>query len=172
MGLPADIKIPKLLDYVAAFKPGRVRSTVINEPTAKQPTSAASISFFRRDDAERLFSVIDGGQMMVDGMIPKVKWNRNKVGEQKPNLSRVLLIAGDPTIVNAYWLEAFFTSKFVYQLDIVIEHDQVPTPNGLVACVEFRFGSWRSQAQSAHQALKDEMKGVVCWEYGLDPCGD
>ncbi|KAI1767056.1 hypothetical protein GGR53DRAFT_463799 [Hypoxylon sp. FL1150] len=169
-GLPRKIEYPELLDHIAAFKVGRIRSTVINPPTEKSSSSAATISFFRRSDAERLYSIIEKGELMIRERIPRVIWNRNKVEEDKRGyVSRVLLIAG-PAFMTPTWLHTFFSSKFTWQEDTVINHGIKDTPTGPVSRVEWRFASYRSQAQSAYMALDREMKGFGCWEFGVDPC--
>ncbi|XXG97365.1 hypothetical protein Hte_003664 [Hypoxylon texense] len=169
--LPTKDLRQRLLDHIAAFKVGRVRSTVINDPTETSITAAATISFFRRQDAEFLYRLIRNQQMVIEGMCPRVQWNRNKVKEGLDgNESRVLLIAGYSYFVNAKMLRAFFGTKFSYEEDIVIDHGEVPTDGDPIARVEFRFGSWRCQAQWGMKTLKMEMKGLVQVEYGLDPC--
>ncbi|KAI1780827.1 hypothetical protein F4818DRAFT_436023 [Hypoxylon cercidicola] len=171
-GLPKDITMSQLLDFIAAYKPGRVRSIVINEPTATNPTSAATISFFRRAAAETLFHIIQEEKMIIGGMIPRVRWNRNRVMEDMTNASRVLLIGGEPQVVNAEALDRLFHKKFVWQTDVVIDHGITDSETGPIARVEYRFGSFRSQAQFAKKCLKKELEGFAYAEYGADPCGD
>ncbi|KAI2467307.1 hypothetical protein F4781DRAFT_444384 [Annulohypoxylon bovei var. microspora] len=169
-GLPGSITIRELL--AAITHTGRVRSTVINEPTQTITTAAASISFFRRRDAEALYRQIQQGRILFDKKFPTVQWNRNRVGEGEapPHASRVLYIAGDPEVVNRRRLEEFFASKFVYELDCVINHGTVEGFGGPISRLEYRFGSWRSQASSARLALMLELKGFLLVDYGEDPC--
>ncbi|KAI8960657.1 hypothetical protein F5Y11DRAFT_329076 [Daldinia sp. FL1419] len=168
-GLPESITIPRLL--AAITRTGRVRSTVINGPNETSNTAAASISFFRREDAEILYNAIQKGSIIISGMLPRVQWNRNKVGEDTPSYaSRVLLIAGDPQVVNRDYLDGFFSSKFVYDVDDIIDHGTVPGFEGPIGRLEYRFGSWRSQASFARLALNLELRGFLLVEYGEDPC--
>ncbi|KAI0885011.1 uncharacterized protein GGS22DRAFT_200103 [Annulohypoxylon maeteangense] len=169
-GLPGTITIQELL--AAITRTGRVRSTVVNAPTGTIMTAAASISFFNRKDAENLYRKIENGRILYRGTFPSIQWNRNKVGEgdAHPLASRVLLIAGDPEIVNEKYLNEFFSKKFVYEIDCIINHGTVDGFNGPISRLEYRFGSWRSQASSARLALTLELKGFLLVEYGPDPC--
>ncbi|KAI0130935.1 hypothetical protein F4814DRAFT_437592 [Daldinia grandis] len=169
-GLPGLITVPKLLAVI--IKTGRVRSTVINGPNETSSTAAASISFFKRGDAEMLFNAINQGRIIIEGRFPRVQWNRNRVGEEgAPSYaSRVLLIAGDPQVVNRNYLDGFFSSKFVYEIDDIIDHGTVPGFGGPISRLEYRFGSWRSQASFARLALNLELRGFLLAEYGEDPC--
>ncbi|KAI1452302.1 hypothetical protein F4805DRAFT_470979 [Annulohypoxylon moriforme] len=169
-GLPSSITIRELL--AAITRTGRVRSTVINAPTGSITTAAASISFFKRSDAEILYRKIEQGGIMFRGRYPSVQWNRNRVGEGEApsHASRVLLIAGDLDIVNEPYLNSFFDKKFVYEIDQIINHGAVDGYGGPISRIEYRFGSWRSQASSARLALMLELKGFLLVEYGPDPC--
>ncbi|KAI0830452.1 hypothetical protein F5Y06DRAFT_290671 [Hypoxylon sp. FL0890] len=169
-GLPASITVTELL--AAITKTGRVRSTVINAPTGAIRTAAASISFFKRSDAEVLYRNLQQGRIILGGRFPRVQWNRNKVGEgQDPSdASRVLYIAGDPQVVNQVFLDRFFSKKFVYEIDKIIDYGTVQVDGETISRLEYRFGSWRCQASSARQALMCELKGFVWTAYGEDPC--
>ncbi|KAI2632533.1 hypothetical protein GGS26DRAFT_590971 [Hypomontagnella submonticulosa] len=169
-GLPGDITVHGLLSAIK--KTGRVRSTHINPPTESSKTAAASISFFKRSAAETLLQNIQQGKLIIGGRFPYAFWNRNKVAEEDGlgAASRVLLIAGDPEIVNVDYLDQFFAGKFVYELDEVIEHGTVDSDTGPIARIEYRFGSWRSQASFARMSLSLELRGFVLTEYGPDPC--
>ncbi|KAI1106522.1 hypothetical protein F4804DRAFT_340512 [Jackrogersella minutella] len=169
-GLPGSITVAELLSYIKHT--GRVRSTVINPPIDEIRYSAASISFFKRRDAEVLFRTIQQGRIVIEGITPRVQWNRNRVGEDDgpPYASRVLLIAGDPQVVDRSYLNGFFSSKFVYDIDCIIDHGTVPGYGGPIGRLEYRFGSWRSQAASARTALMLELRGFLLVEYGADPC--
>ncbi|KAI1442143.1 hypothetical protein F5Y02DRAFT_421259 [Annulohypoxylon stygium] len=169
-GLPATIDTRELLGAIKGV--GKIRSTVINSPTGDIVTAAASISFFSRQDAAKLYHKIEHGMIRYRGITPNVQWNRNRVGasEVPAYASRVLMIAGDPAIVNEEFLSDFFARKFVYELDQVIDHGVVDGFGGPIGRVEFRFGSWRSQASSARLALMLELKGFLIVHYGPDPC--
>ncbi|KAI0181651.1 hypothetical protein GGR52DRAFT_567869 [Hypoxylon sp. FL1284] len=173
--LPLRIDTHELLQHVAFFKIGRVRATVINPPWGMNQTSAASISFFRREHAEKLIALIRGGLVMIRGMIPCARWNRNKVMQQNVYnksfvKSRVLLIAGNPEIVNVHALEEFFSRKFIWQTDCVIDHGTVDGVGGPIGRIEYRFGSFRNQASFGYNALRRELAGFALVQYGADPC--
>ncbi|OTB01139.1 hypothetical protein M426DRAFT_14713 [Hypoxylon sp. CI-4A] len=170
-GLPAKITIPELL--AAIGKPGKVRSTVINGPAGDIASSAASISFFRRSDAENLLNAFQQGRIILGGKFPRVQWNRNRVRDDEgvhSESSRVLMIAGDPEVVNREYLDGFFTKKFVYEIDQIVDHGEVEGDDGPIHRMEYRFGSWRAQAEFARKALTLELKGFLLAEYGPDPC--
>ncbi|OTA85297.1 hypothetical protein M434DRAFT_36180 [Hypoxylon sp. CO27-5] len=169
-GLPGSITIPEFLAPIT--KTGRVRSTVINKPTANISTAAASISFFKRSDAEILYRNLQQGRIIYGGHFPRVQWNRNRVGEALDlnNVSRVLYIAGDSRVVNRAYLDWFFSAKFVYDIDKIIDYGTVDVDGKSIGRLEYRFGSWRCQASSARQALMCELSGFAWTAYGEDPC--
>ncbi|KAI5864400.1 hypothetical protein GGS23DRAFT_596034 [Durotheca rogersii] len=167
--LPASTTIPALL--AAITKTGKVRSAVVNGPTEGRSTAAASLSFFRREDAETLYRAGQRGSFRVCGTAPQVFWNRNRVaGDGPPEASRVILVAGDPDVVSPEALTAYFSTKFVFDVDTIIDHGTVPGYGGPIARCEYRFGSWRGQAVFAYLAITRELQGRVLVEYGADPC--
>ncbi|KAI2632230.1 hypothetical protein GGR54DRAFT_634993 [Hypoxylon sp. NC1633] len=169
-GLPAKTTLQSVL--AAITKTGNVRSAVLNGPDESHTTAAAAISFFTRQAAQTLFQKWQRGEFTVNGVRPIVMWNRNRVAEEERHSyrSRVLLIAGDPAIVNRDYLDWFFSSKFVYQIDQIINHGIVSGSEGPIARLEYRFGSFRSQAESARMALSMELAGFLLTSYGEDPC--
>ncbi|KAL2019314.1 hypothetical protein VTK56DRAFT_9781 [Thermocarpiscus australiensis] len=98
-------------------------------------------------------------------------WNRIRSAEVDADgrRSRVLLISGPPTVVNEPFLRSYLDTKMQYQVDEVIPRGR--NADGSRVLVEFRFGSFRCQAEAARMALMREFRdvGVVC-EYGQDPC--
>jgi hypothetical protein len=99
-----------------------------------------------------------------------VAWNRIRSGEVDAGgqRSRVLLISGPPEIANEGFLRAYLDTKMLYQVDEVVHHGA--SADATRVLVEFRFGSFRCQAEAARMALMREFRevGVVC-EYG--ECG-
>jgi hypothetical protein len=97
----------------------------------------------------------------------RVTWNRVRSAEVDAggNRSRVLLISGPPDVVNERFLYAYLDTKMVYQVDAVLHRGQ--NDDGSRVLVEFRFGSFRCQAEAARMALMREFRdvGVVC-DYG------
>ncbi|KAK0722058.1 hypothetical protein B0T26DRAFT_701176 [Lasiosphaeria miniovina] len=164
-------------------------------------TSAAKIIFFERAAAERFYNrfaadgFLPGNTGALSTTIPttndpntlpttasapfysgRVVWNRIRSAETDAGgcKSRVLLISGPAALVSEPVLHAYFSSKMEYQVDEV-RHlgfaDMGDQSGGHRALVEFRFGSYRCQAEAARMALSREFKeyGVVC-EFGRDPC--
>ncbi|KAI1389073.1 uncharacterized protein F4822DRAFT_429685 [Hypoxylon trugodes] len=170
-GLPGSITYHELLGAIT--KTGRIRSSVINQPNEGTATAAASISFFKRQEAEVLYHAIDEGKLMIGGQFPRVRWNRNRVAEPKTTeyVSRVLLVVGDLQVVNREYLERFWAGKFVYDIDEVINHGTTTAEDsGPLGRLEYRFGSWRAQAAMAAKSLNEELAGFLKTEFGKDPC--
>lgn len=160
---------------------GRVFASHINapEPDKGHPTSAAKLVFFGRGDAERFHAVYAATGFPVRGHVGRVIWNRIRAGAHvgPSYLSRVLLVSGPPAVVEAEALLAFFRRKFDFTLEAVkvwADGRGAAAASGAAtgtALVEFRFGSYRCQAESAKMALAREMGalGVRC-RFGADPC--
>lgn len=135
-------------------------------------TAAAAIGFFRRQAAELFLDKCDGGLIKVEGVTVNALWNRNKIADSDTDYrSRVLLIAGDPKIVNKEYIDVFLSSKIVYGLDMVIDHGVVSGFEGTISRLEYRFASWYGQSNLAHKALMAEHdKDSLLVQYGEDPC--
>lgn len=98
-------------------------------------------------------------------------WNRIRSAEVDVggHKSRVLLVSGPPDIVNRQFLMSYLDTKMQYQVDDVLHRGA--NPDGTRVLLEFRFGSFRCQAEAARMALAREFRdlGVLC-EYGrLEP---
>lgn len=97
----------------------------------------------------------------------RVSWNRVRSAEvdKGGRKSRVLLISGPPRIVNQGFLGSYLDTKMVYQVDEVVYRGVSEDRSRVL--LEFRFGSFRCQAEAARMALMREFReeGVVC-EYG------
>jgi hypothetical protein len=96
-----------------------------------------------------------------------VTWNRVRSAEEDPNgrRSRVLLISGPRHLVEPRAMCAYLDTKMVYQLDDIIHLGTSRDGNRIL--LEYRFGSFRCQAEAARMALMREYRdlGVMC-EYG------
>lgn len=196
--LPATTTTHDVLAAMHAFGPtGRVFALHINapEPGRGNPGCAAKVVFFTRAAAHVFFDRCQRVGFYVGGRRAHVTWNRIKTAE-RPDLvasdaSRVLLIAGPRDFVNPRTLTAFFRTKLEFQIDEVLvfhDHDQkkgrwgglLPSPPqqqvglglGLGgsddAIVEYRFGSFRCQAQAAQMAISRMLPHVRCF-FGEDP---
>jgi hypothetical protein len=106
----------------------------------------------------------------------RVVWNRIRSAEVDTGgrKSRVLMISGPPSLVNEAALHEYLSSKIQYQTESVHNVAVTPVDNAGKfankaprALVEFRFGSYRCQAEAARMALTREFKehGVFC-EFG------
>ncbi|KAJ9143125.1 hypothetical protein NKR23_g6707 [Pleurostoma richardsiae] len=174
MGLPPDTTIHALLSQIRNV--GRIYATHINrpEPDRGHFTCAAKIIFFEREAAQRFYARCQErgfalpGSGGGGGQGPRVVWNRIRTAQQDgpKHKSRVLIIAGDRRFVNTAALTAYFRTKLDFQIDEVLTLADM----GGRAVVEFRFGSYRCQAEAAKMALAREYSETVKVYYGEDPC--
>jgi hypothetical protein len=76
------------------------------------------------------------------------------------------MISGPRTLINPASLTAYFQSKLEFNVDTVIDHSRSDQ-----ALIEYRFGSYRCQAEAAKMAIKRELSQyeVRGW-YAPDPC--
>ncbi|KAB5532567.1 hypothetical protein GE09DRAFT_1227751 [Coniochaeta sp. 2T2.1] len=170
-GLSPAVTVTTLLRAVRNI--GRVYAVHINapEPWRGHLTCAAKISFFDRGSAERFYHrFARSGLQLPDhpGFNATVVWNRVRTAAvPKPaDHTRVLMIGGPPNIVNPVALYEFFTSKFVFDIDEVFDHGF----DGSWRLVEYRFGSYRCQAETGKMALERELWNQVTVRFGPDPC--
>jgi hypothetical protein len=173
LGLPPMVTYREIL--AAIRNTGRIYQTYINapEPEKGHSTSACKVVFFDRPSAERFWENHRRG-FFIQGypMFPgRLRWNRVKSGtiEGSQDQSRVLLISGPNQVVNEHFLTGFFQSKIDYQVDQIITHN--PGSCFGRAMVEFRFGSFRCQAEAGKMAIHRELaRHGVRVRYGPDPC--
>ncbi|KAK4155014.1 hypothetical protein C8A00DRAFT_32193 [Chaetomidium leptoderma] len=174
VGLAPDLTTHELLSGIRGV--GRVYATHINPPVPERGHvySAAKLVFFERQGAEffyDLYSTTGYATPRNPHLRARVTWNRVRSAEidKEGRRSRVLLVSGPPAIVSRAFLGAYLDTKMVYQLDEVVHHGA--SDDGGRVLLEFRFGSFRCQAEAARMALMREFReaGVVC-EYGCDPC--
>ena len=171
-GLPPNVTTRELLGAIRDV--GRVWQSHIVSPTQGYMTAAAKITFFTASAAQTLIGGVGGlgpHRLAVGERIATIVHNRQRVAEQTlpGNHTRVLLISGPPGIVNVNVLTAFFSSIFVYQVDEII-----PVVLGrAINVLEWRFGSYRCQAQAAWEAIRRNpvfaARGVVV-SFDRDPC--
>lgn len=167
--LPPDITHHELLGQIRNI--GRVWCCFINGPDGlKHTTAAAKIVFFQPKAAQRLLQHSLTTGLQVRGYRAKVTQNRIKTAETTPRNgddSRVLIITGQAHFVNEKTLTEYFGERFVFQLDEVTE---LIKGQGR-AVMEFKFGSFRCQAQMGKISLeKDRPRGFEKAEFGEDPC--
>ncbi|RFN44451.1 hypothetical protein FIE12Z_11310 [Fusarium flagelliforme] len=171
--LPPDVTHNQLLAQIRNV--GRIWCTVINEPDyERHDTAAAKVVFFTPGPAQLLLSKSLTQGLEVSGYPVRVTHNRVKYGEQPMvgAASRVLIITGKSTFVNAENLTEFFKERFVFEIDeitpLIVQPSRV---KGGRSVIEYRFGSFRCQAQMGKMALeKDRPLGFEKVEFGEDPC--
>jgi hypothetical protein len=172
MGLPPTLTFTQLLATVRDT--GRVYATHVNspEPDKGHLTCAAKLIFFERRAAERFYDRHLQGGLRIPGhpgYVARVVWNRIKTAApaQPRHYTRVLMVAGPATIANPAFLTAYFRSKLDFDVDEVFDRGAM----GDRRLVEYRFGSFRCQAEAAKMSVTREMGdlGVQVW-FGPDPC--
>ncbi|KAI8948363.1 hypothetical protein F4801DRAFT_604439 [Xylaria longipes] len=176
--LPPDVNHKELLDGVREC--GKVYAAVINGPEGIHFSAASKIVFFDVAGAQNLLSQAREGKFVVKGFVPRVILNRIKTEAKPPSPnSRVLHIEGPSCIVNQPYLTALFrTDGITWQDEEII----VLSNNGTLTRLEWRFGSYRCQAESARHLI-DRVKRssfltyteartwqLVTVHFGVDPC--
>ncbi|KAH6632154.1 hypothetical protein F5144DRAFT_630051 [Chaetomium tenue] len=111
--------------------------------------------------------------LLVGGQRVVVERNRTRVAEATlpRGYTRVVRVTGLPGVINVGALLAEFQAKFVFEMDEVAvgTEDRITFAGVLrLVVVEFRFGSFRCQAQTAHRLLQGRPGLEV--RYGRDPC--
>ncbi|KAI0913404.1 hypothetical protein F4823DRAFT_630706 [Ustulina deusta] len=176
--LPPNLNHKMLLGSVRNC--GKVYASVVNGPEHGHITAASKLVFFDVAGAQNLLRQYHIGKFIVDGYMPRVRYNRIKTEARSPSpASRVLHIEGPSCIVNQSCLAYLFRADgIVWQDEVVI----VLSSNEVLTRLEWRFGSYRCQAESA-RLLIDRVKRQqhpASWEhqlwqrvtvhFGVDPC--
>jgi hypothetical protein len=168
-GLPPQVTYHELLGAIR--NTGRVRASVINLPTATHQTAAAKVVFFTAA-AARLFLARSNVQgFTVGGYRTLVRPDRNRFAESNDPVhhTRCITVTGPREIVNEENLKNYFRAHFVYQIDEV-----TPVVLGeVINMIEFRFGSYRCQAQWAWRNLREDpyfQRHGVHVGFNRDPC--
>ncbi|KAI0438077.1 hypothetical protein F4803DRAFT_570066, partial [Xylaria telfairii] len=175
--LPENVNHKTLLDSVRNC--GKVYAAVINGPEHGHITAASKIVFFDVAGAQNLLEQARKGIFTINGHPPRVILNRIKTEAKTPSPnSRVLHIEGPSCIVNREHLaDLFLGDGITWQDEEVI----VLSNNGLLTRLEWRFGSYRCQAESARHLIdrtkryyNSIMPGNI-WQgvtvhFGVDPC--
>ena len=168
VGLPPSLTTNRLLSHVRGV--GRIYATVINapDPSKEHYCSAAKIVFFEKAAALRFYQKCELQGFSIDGYKARVVWNRVKSAEQtgSKTRSRVLQIVGPAEFVNSAALTSYFHMKLEFQVDEILMIAETPETN----IIEYRFGSYRCQAEAAKMALEREMGDAVKVYFGRDPC--
>ncbi|KAI0886883.1 uncharacterized protein GGS22DRAFT_186960 [Annulohypoxylon maeteangense] len=184
--LPPDCTHQLLLGTIRGC--GKIYAAVINPPVytnedytsgTHHSTAASKLVFFDRAGLDKLMAKSQAGEFSVGGYVPRLRMNRIKSTPRAAGPHcRVLHIEGPSSIVNERFLGAFFQSKFKYELELVL----TLATHGSRTRQEWRFGSYRCQAESARQAinrekLRSDLDPVdfcawsqVSVHFGVDPC--
>lgn len=169
--IPANATIQDLLGPIHGV--GRVYAAHLcgRNPGRHNYEQAAKIIFFTRAAAETFHDRAQrrGPGFWVLGQRARVMWNRFRVGEHEAGeASRVLLVSGPAGFVEGLNLYHYFRRKFDFEVDRIINRfDYAGVGLGLV---EFRFGSYRRQAEIAKGILETEMGDCVRSWFVEDPC--
>ncbi|KAK2614237.1 hypothetical protein N8I77_001083 [Diaporthe amygdali] len=173
VNLPPTLTTHRLIAAIHAMGPtGRIYATHINapEPDRKHYGCAAKVIFFELAAAKAFYRACEDNGFTVDGYNVRVMWNRIKTAQQEhaKSTTRVLLIGGKPQFVNPTTLTEYFCTKLQFQIDCIVTHSD-GLKGGTDAVVEYRFGSFRCQAEAAKMALTREHPEVRCF-FHCDPC--
>ncbi|RYP55066.1 hypothetical protein DL768_000382 [Monosporascus sp. mg162] len=140
-----------------------VQNIPADPPADGHLTCCAKIALYTREAAEKLYSQISAGGIVIRGHRLRCRWNRVKVaprGEQWN--SRVLLIVGPESEITRQRLDECFANNFVYNMDEIVDHGVV---DGL-ARLEYRFASYLCQAQFAYQTIRSNFGKTTYVQYG------
>ncbi|KAI1825055.1 hypothetical protein F4861DRAFT_503795 [Xylaria intraflava] len=175
--LPPHTDHKMLLDSIRNC--GKVYAAVINRPDHNHTTAASKVVFFDVAGVDNLLHQARMGGFAVGGYMPHVCRNRIKTEAKAPGpQSRVLHIEGPTIIVNKDYLTALFHSDGItWQTEEILllyssEH---------LTRLEWRFGSYRCQAESARHVIERVKKRApvtqedLLWKsvtvhFGIDPC--
>ncbi|KAK5660019.1 hypothetical protein OQA88_13487 [Cercophora sp. LCS_1] len=175
-GLPPGCTYHDLLSPIRGV--GRIWSTITKPPLPPAPekpygtpTSAAKIVFFELEAAQEFLNRFYRDGFSVNGFHAKLAHNRVRAEAQTRrhrDVSRVVTVRGPKGLVNTEYLLEAFRGKFTFDMD---EINTIWEGNKSRA-LEFRFGSFRAQAQSAHRLLRSELDipRKLHVLYGTDPC--
>jgi len=172
-GLPANTTVTTLLGAIRNI--GRIYCTVIAPPNTNRGlfTAAAKVVFFEQEAAQNFWDRYGrGGRLQLPFVVGDleaiVERNRVKVAAQDfpRDCSRVLCVSGAETLVDVDDMMGEFQANFVSEMGkIVVLPADGP---GAIRTLEFHFGSFRCQSQTAFRPLHGR-EGLDVW-FGRDPC--
>ncbi|KAI0003126.1 hypothetical protein F4779DRAFT_111481 [Xylariaceae sp. FL0662B] len=179
--LPPNISYHEFLSRIRGA--GKVYALVIYPPKPSQGLhlAAAKLRFFDRRGVDAILSQARHHTLTFEGTEPTVELNRIKSAARPAGPeSRVLVVEGPARIVNTTFLYDFFDRHLQFELDLVMTEFEA----GQFCRQQWHFGSYRQQAQRAHQAIiwakalircsQEETKlwkQVQIW-WGKDPCAN
>lgn len=155
-GLPPNVTVRELLG--AIHNVGKIYATVVNPPHDHHLLSAAKVTFFTPAGARALLSQCNGPDnrgLVVGDYRARVRYNRNAVeqpGWVPEDHTRAMIISGPRDIINIEFLMDYFRRRFDFQ----VEDIDVLVAGHSINVFEWRFGSYRAQANSAWKALRGD----------------
>jgi hypothetical protein len=170
--LPVGITYNELLGSIRDT--GRVWASVIQPADDGHRRAAAKGTFFTAFAAQTLHDRANdptGPGLVIRGIRAVVRRDRNPVAEPREpgDHTRVISIYGPTDIVNEESLTRYFCLQFVYETDEIVWLVRGRAIN----FIEWRFGSYRCQAQWAFQNLANDpllvSRGVQV-RFRRDPC--
>ncbi|ROW15691.1 hypothetical protein VPNG_02195 [Cytospora leucostoma] len=176
-GMPADLSYTEYLSAVAIHKPGRIFVSNINRPKVNGDPSLLSsrtcggkLTFYRPEEAARFLHLARMGLFTIQGSRIRATYNRVKVAAQpagRTHTSRCLIISGPVDIVDEMRLWCEFKEHVKWDHDRVI----ILREDSRYRSLEWRFGSWRAQAEGAFLYLRRTYpEAMVSVRYSEDPC--
>ncbi|KAI0541044.1 hypothetical protein GGR58DRAFT_457712 [Xylaria digitata] len=171
-GLPSDCTVHRLLGHIRGIGP--VYACHINKPTTTGSriwqTSAASLTFFTADAANRLLACDAERPFTVEGHVTKIVRHRIRTEPIPVNgRSRVLRIIGDVNIVRPDFLERVFSEIWNIRFDTDYMR-RVDNGSYDVNELIWAFGSFRAQAHVICMKINRYFAGYAQAIYIVDPC--
>ncbi|KAK8874925.1 hypothetical protein PGQ11_005439 [Apiospora arundinis] len=135
----------------------KVFALFVNSPDYNNPRHcAAKLVFFNRCGVDWLFSEIRAGRfnMVEDGRLyqPNACYNKIRVAAQplEDERSRVVIVAGPPSVVNGTTLNNLFQASFYFEIDCIFDHHAAAD----WSVMQIHFSSARCQGENAIQVLR------------------
>ncbi|KAK0717287.1 hypothetical protein B0T26DRAFT_611648, partial [Lasiosphaeria miniovina] len=159
--LPPDVTYTEFLSHIREI--GRVFALSMTAPNATtgHETSAAKLVFFELRAAQLFWNRFpkyysDG--LVIRGYRAIIRHNRTKFAEITTlrDATRVVTISGPTSIVNISTLTKYFQARFYYETDDV----NIIVKGQNFSVIEYRFSSYRAQAESAHRSLTTDVNMI------------
>lgn len=172
--LPPGCTIRQLIRAITSVGPtGRILFSKIIPPYRPTHKWAAKVVFATREEAQRLRSLAQKGEFVMEGRQIWADWHRHFSSSflALEPITRVLIIEGPANIVNIYNLDQMFKKqlKKVDTEEVIMNELPIGADGVRRRSIVWRFGSWYDQAETALQQLEAKYPGIDV-RYGLDPC--
>ena len=166
--LPPDVTYQELLGSIHGV--GRIWCSYINHPDfEKHHTAAAKVVFYCAESARAFLQFVwtrtpEIRHYPIRADLNRIRSSPHSLAE---GTSRVLIVTGEDWFANEDYLIEWFGQQCQFQFDRTVLHVKL---NGR-AVIEFRFGSYRSQAEACYKALTINCpRGFHKVDFGDDPC--